>query len=242
MMNAGIGTTERPKKLVVIFSGYSGSSHEAGTIPTDLQLIHNPRLPWIEKVSRFDRLVHRLKFKKEKKSQIDEPVAGAYTFVSRNYEPGNQVILIVDTILPRDEATLLEAAVILAGHLNNGTRPRHPLETEPSTGSNAPERPIPIHGVIVDGSYTPESISQLSDQLKSRFPRGVEHIVCFRKEHNYSCSTISNPHGHIIAREMCFYSDGLWPHIFTVFLFFPLVARQLRAPVVFDQELSLLRA
>ncbi|CUA69008.1 hypothetical protein RSOLAG22IIIB_08260 [Rhizoctonia solani] len=55
------------------------------------QLIRISRLPWIDRPSRIDRLVDRLKLRKEKKLPYEDVVEDAYTFISQNSQPSNQL-------------------------------------------------------------------------------------------------------------------------------------------------------
>ncbi|KAH7332886.1 hypothetical protein B0J17DRAFT_148695 [Rhizoctonia solani] len=203
-MSVDRGPVERPKKIIIVLSSYSGSGNESTTIPTDLneypQTVHLQRLPWIEKPSRIDRLVDRLGLKKDRKLPIDDAVAGSYKFISRNYRTGDHLILVVDVILPRDEKSLIDAAETLAKHLHNGTIPRHLPKTQSEDGSYALGRCIPLYSVIVDGASVSESISDWNDQIKSRFPPGIKYITCSRGD--YSCSTMSNPDGGLDSREV----------------------------------------
>ncbi|CAE6424093.1 unnamed protein product, partial [Rhizoctonia solani] len=161
-----------PRKLVVILSGYAGSSHGDKPMGSDMdgypQLIRILRLPWIDRPSRIDRLVDRLKLTKEKRLPYEDVVEDAYTFISQNYQPGNHVVLIVDVLRPDDQKALSDAAETLARHLYNGTDPRYLQKPQSKDESNPAESSIPVHCVIVDDTNATSGPSEWNDQIKSR--------------------------------------------------------------------------
>ncbi|KEP45289.1 hypothetical protein V565_291830, partial [Rhizoctonia solani 123E] len=140
---------------------------------------------WIEKPSRLIRFATRLGMTKEDKPMMDA-VERAYAFVTGNYRQGDQVTPLV--VLLRDRQ--LDAAEMLAKHLHGGIRPGDLSRVHfKNVGDVLPGR-IPIHCVAVYGLGEKSSASEWNDELKSRFPAGIEHIVCWSYwEGHRSCAT-----------------------------------------------------
>ncbi|KDN39966.1 hypothetical protein RSAG8_08415, partial [Rhizoctonia solani AG-8 WAC10335] len=164
------------------------------------QLVH--RQPSIKMPSRLVQFATRLRLMNGNKPLMDA-VAETYAFVSDNYRQGDQVILLVKPFVPIDSILDLNAAEMLAKHLHNGTRPKDLSHVQPSDGRVPPVR-IPIHGVAVEVLGRVEGIAELNDELKSRFPPGIEHIICWRYGGGYqSCATRYDVGGGMISREIC---------------------------------------
>ncbi|KEP45272.1 hypothetical protein V565_294240, partial [Rhizoctonia solani 123E] len=147
--------------------------------------------------SLFIRFATRLGLTRVNKPMMDA-VEKTYAFVAGNYRQGDQVILLVGSYNGRH----LDAAEMLAKHLHNGIRPGDLLRVQSKNAGDVPPGRIPIHCVAVNGLGERSSVSERSDELKSRFPAGIEHIICW----DYwkavrSCDTRYDAEGSIISRE-----------------------------------------
>ncbi|CAE7215324.1 unnamed protein product, partial [Rhizoctonia solani] len=119
-MNASNTVIKQPRRLVAyIYDGYPQiiDYMSENSQPGRPQLVYKTKLPDPEKPSRSSWLAARVGLKKERKSTTNDTVAEAYTFLSNNYEPGDQVILRVDPYIERYQASLLNTAETLAQHL-----------------------------------------------------------------------------------------------------------------------------
>ncbi|KDN43074.1 hypothetical protein RSAG8_06397, partial [Rhizoctonia solani AG-8 WAC10335] len=169
------------------------------------QLVHNQDN--IKRPSRLVRFATRLGFMNGNKPLMDA-VARAYSFVSDNYRQGDQVVLTVNPWYAIDSDLNQKATEMLAKHLHDGTRPKDLSHIQPSDGGVPPAR-IPIHGVAARVSGRVEGIAELNDELKSRFPPGIEHIICWRDDGDYqSCATRYDVGGGMISREICIARDA----------------------------------
>ncbi|EUC53471.1 hypothetical protein RSOL_003280, partial [Rhizoctonia solani AG-3 Rhs1AP] len=164
------------------------------------QLVHHQED--IEKPSLFIRFSTRLKLTKEDKPLMDA-VKETYAFVSGNYRQGDQVTLFVNSYHDRN----LDAAEMLAQHLQDGTRPCDlPRVQSKNVGDVRPVR-ISIHCVAVLCVGGRSSASE-QNELKSRFPAGIEHIICWNYVNGFrSCATRYDADGSMISREMCITND-----------------------------------
>ncbi|CAE6362764.1 unnamed protein product [Rhizoctonia solani] len=209
-----------------------GTGGRIGTIERDQnkrpQLLHTGFVPrdeaflrgYLERNSpkppRIDRLLVCLRRKinpsyKPSKPQletephIDVAVAAAHTFLSRHYQPGDEVVLVASQYLPYDNAS--KALEILARHLQNGTKPHQPPEKRITNKDDAPAQKIPIHGVVVDvGSPSTPNISLMNDQVQARFPPQIPHMVyCSEMEDGgyWSFSTKYHSDGSSASQEVC---------------------------------------
>ncbi|CAE6486365.1 unnamed protein product [Rhizoctonia solani] len=188
-----------------------------------------PSLPPPPRPSRLERLWGRLG-RKPPPSKVSEDVkqemakvkqsnaqaiASAHGFVTYNYQSGDQVIL-----LPQQSSGgghVVEAMEILARHLHNGTTPGEPSEAQPEREENTPGRQIPIYAVaeICRWWNSPtESVSVTNDGLKSRFPPGIEHIICCQRSfpEARSCSTEFDLDGGVISREISMHDTANIAH------------------------------
>ncbi|KDN38243.1 hypothetical protein RSAG8_09642, partial [Rhizoctonia solani AG-8 WAC10335] len=159
----------------------------------------------IKRPSRLVRFATRLGLMNGNKPMMDA-VAKAYAFVSDNYRQGDQVVLVVNPKYTMDSDLHLNAAEMLAKHLHDGTRPKDLSHIQPSDGGVPPVR-IPIHGVALEVSGRVEGIAELNDELKSRFPPGIEHIICWKYGYQ-SCATRYDMGGGMISREICIAGDS----------------------------------
>ncbi|CAE6421895.1 unnamed protein product, partial [Rhizoctonia solani] len=239
------GVAKRPKRLVVGLTYTGSASIFYPMIQTDrhnpLQLVSRHYIPQfkLDEPSLLDRLAAQLRLNKGNKQPVDKAVAEGYDFVSRNYIPGDQVVLVARPRYKEDPDLYVEAAETLARQLHNGTGPSDCSNLKPINGGEAETKRIPIHGVAVIGMYSVsqserikvwfqtqlasseskvDSMSEWSDELKSRFPLGTEHIICNKwedgKEH--ACWTRFGPDGGIISRQIFLCTDSLgwdmWIH------------------------------
>ncbi|CAE6542918.1 unnamed protein product [Rhizoctonia solani] len=154
------------------------------------------------------RFAARLGLTKGNKSMMNA-VESAYSFVSRNYKPGDQVILYVRSYAV-DSDLNLKAAETLAKHLHDGTRPGDRPESHPSSGHHESPGKILIHGVVIQVFHGTRQIREVNDEPKSRFPPGIEHIVCFTHADDRSCATRFDKTGGIVSREICISSSNYW--------------------------------
>ncbi|CUA67934.1 hypothetical protein RSOLAG22IIIB_07619 [Rhizoctonia solani] len=189
------------------------------------QLVH--KTPWIEKPSLMVRFAARLGLTKGNKSMMNA-VESAYSFVSGNYEPGDQVMFVATSWWEHDLANVvlaslyvdlrlfgsdldLKAAETLAKHLHDGTRPGDRPESHPSSGHHESPGKIPIHGVVVEAYRETRQMCEVNDELKSRFPPGIEHIICWTSAvSGRSCATRFDMTGGIVWREIYISPDGGW--------------------------------
>ncbi|CUA67954.1 hypothetical protein RSOLAG22IIIB_07636 [Rhizoctonia solani] len=171
------------------------------------QLVH--KTPYVFQPSLMVRFAARLGLTKGNKSMMNA-VESAYSFVSGNYKPGDQVILYVLSH-GIDSDLYLKAAERLAKHLHDGTRPGDRPESKPSSGNNESPGQIPIHGVVVWVVVETRQMGEVNDELKSRFPPGIDHVICFTYvEGHRSCATRFDMTGGIVWREICISSGGDW--------------------------------
>ncbi|CAE6524055.1 unnamed protein product, partial [Rhizoctonia solani] len=160
-------------------------------------------LGYIEKPSFFIRFATRLRLTKENKPMMDA-VKETYAFLSDNYRQGDQVTLLVDSYRDR----YLDAAEMLAKHLHDGTRPSGLPRVQSRNGGDVPPGRIPIHCVAVWGLGKKWSVSERNNELKSRFPAGIEHIICWNYGNGFqSCATRYDADGSMISREICISRD-----------------------------------
>ncbi|CAE6480186.1 unnamed protein product [Rhizoctonia solani] len=135
----------------------------------------------------------------EDKPMMDA-VKQAYAFVTGNYRQGDQVTLLVWSSPDRN----LDAAEMLAKHLHDGIRPGDLSRVQSENVGDVPLGRIPIYCVAVWGAGEKSSVSEWNDELKSRFPAGVEHIICWHYENGFrSCVTRYDADGSMISREIC---------------------------------------
>ncbi|CAE6398236.1 unnamed protein product [Rhizoctonia solani] len=191
-MNIDAGVVKHPRRLVVSFGYYDG-----GMIRTDdgdrPQLVHFQKK--IEKPSLLIRFATRLGLTKGNKPMMDA-VKETYAFVTGNYRQGDQVTLLVWSAFDRN----LDAAEMLAKHLHDGTRPGDLLSVRSKNVGDVPPGRIPIHCVAVDNYGERSSVSEWNNALKSRFPAGVEHIICWDYENgSRSCATRYDVDGKMFA-------------------------------------------
>ncbi|CAE6460743.1 unnamed protein product, partial [Rhizoctonia solani] len=174
------------------------------------QLVHHQDK--IEKPSRLIRFATRLGLTKEHKPLMDA-VEKAYAFVSGNYRQGDQVTLLVDSFYARQ----LGAAAMLAKHLHDGTRPGDLSRVQSGNVGDVPPGRIPIHCAVVSGLGEKSSVCERNDELITRFPAGIEQIICYDYGNGFqSCATKFDASGSMISREICISRDDrdyeLWRH------------------------------
>ncbi|KAJ1302322.1 hypothetical protein OPQ81_001138 [Rhizoctonia solani] len=223
-MSGDVRDSKHPRRLVVVFydddswnfAGYMNQNDE-GDYP---QLIHQQKISRHSpkpnaKISRLKRLLMSFRVKPtpvnvpgKLKPLGDEAIVEAHGFVSRNYRVGDQIILLADQGNSGDH--LVKAMESLATHLYKGTRPIEPSQIQLDYEENVLEQGLCIYAIAVELGHAVESVSLLNNQLKSRFPPGIEHIKCQTSSigGSWSCSTIFDPNGGIISREICFYEDS----------------------------------
>ncbi|CAE6395461.1 unnamed protein product [Rhizoctonia solani] len=174
------------------------------------QLVYKRQLPYIAKSSRSSRLAVRAGLKKNRKSSIDDTVAEAHTFLLHNYEPGDEVVLRIDPYLEKYEASLINTVGNLARHLHDGTHPSGLSSIRSGNGSDSPVRHIPIHCIVVLSCARKESVAKWNDELKSRFPPGIEHIISwtYAGDISQSCSTYFHTDGSMVSRKLCFFQGA----------------------------------
>ncbi|CUA76447.1 hypothetical protein RSOLAG22IIIB_06278 [Rhizoctonia solani] len=136
--------------------------------------------------------------------------------------PSLYVELVLDGI---DSDLNLKAAEMLAKYLHDGKRPGDRHKSQPSSGNNESPGRIPIHGVVVRFERKKRGMCKVNDELKSRFPPGIEYIICythFRGEQ--SCVSRFDMTGRILSREMCTSPDigwDLWTHCTKHVMYWP---------------------
>ncbi|KEP46911.1 hypothetical protein V565_175980, partial [Rhizoctonia solani 123E] len=172
-----------------------------------LQLVHLQE--HIERPSRFIRFATRLGWKTKDKPMMNA-VEKAYAFVSDNYKQGDQVTLLVWSC----HARRLDAAEMLAKHLHAGIRPGDLSRVQSKNVGDVPPGRIPIHCVAVEGLGERSSVSEWNNELKSRFPPGIEHIICWGYENGTrTCATRYDADGKMFAltfnqSKICIPSGG----------------------------------
>ncbi|KDN38251.1 hypothetical protein RSAG8_09650, partial [Rhizoctonia solani AG-8 WAC10335] len=210
VLNVDPRSGEHPKKLVVLFTYYTCDMIETdeGYCP---QLVHFqgqiPRPP------RLVRFATRLGLTKGNKPHIDDAVAKAYMFVSRNYAPGDQVTFVaIESFHEIDTDPSMVAAITLAKHLHNGTRPDGLSKVQSGNAGDVPARRIPIHSVVVTVWDEIETFFVWNDELRSKFPPGIGHLVCCASvsKGSSSCSTTYESDGSVVSREICISPDTHW--------------------------------
>ncbi|CAE6465808.1 unnamed protein product [Rhizoctonia solani] len=178
------------------------------------QLFHQQKIPWYWKPSRTDRLIGLLRLNQQNKSIAEEAAAGAHRFICDNYRPGDEVILMVDDYGSNPHP--LEAAEILAQHLDRDIRPAQYRQMRLGDARISARQRIPVHCIAVYrwGDHQ-ESICIANDQMK--FPPGIQHFIVGGWSHNgyWSCSTTCDLGGGMIAREICCYTGDVdWSSAF----------------------------
>ncbi|CAE7058249.1 unnamed protein product [Rhizoctonia solani] len=200
-------TAGKPSRRLVVWFG---------TVPYHLVKAdcgHRPQLVYhqssIKPPSRLARFATRLRLVKENKPLLDA-VKNAYRFIANNYTPGDQVILVAwhyaSLLLDLDHT--VRVFELLAKHLHDRTRPGNLFDLQSDNQRDISASRIPIYAVAVGGVQM-QSHSAWSDRLKSRFPPGIEHIICWNYRHDtfFSSSTAYNPDGFVISREICISGD-----------------------------------
>ncbi|CAE6451778.1 unnamed protein product [Rhizoctonia solani] len=132
-----------------------------------------------------------------------------YRFISGNYRLGDQVALHINPHII-DHDVYLDAAVILAKHMHEGTHPVDPLMNQDHASSaffsllkvyHEPPRRMHIHAVAVEVPRGPKTISEVNDELKSRFPPEIEQFICWTNGLDaQSCCTRFGMDGSIVSR------------------------------------------
>ncbi|CAE6497838.1 unnamed protein product [Rhizoctonia solani] len=222
-MNIDTGVVKHARRLLVEFAYYFGDiiRTDDGNRP---QLVHFQKK--IEKPSLLIQFATRLgltkgvvayKYPHEliERCVEDKPmmnaVEKAYAFVSGNYRQGDQVTLLVYSYFDR----LLDAAEMLAKHLHDGTRPGGLSRVQSKNVGDVPPGRIPIHCVAVSG-LGGRSVSERNDELKSMFPPGIEHIICWGYVNGTrTCATRYDADGSTISREIYISENGgygQWMH------------------------------
>ncbi|EUC56736.1 hypothetical protein RSOL_191950, partial [Rhizoctonia solani AG-3 Rhs1AP] len=204
-MNIDAGVVKHPRRLVVSFG--LGDDYMIRTDTGDRpQLVYYQDC--VEKPSRLIRFATRLGLKDK---PMMDAVEKAYAFVSGNYRQGDQVTLLVYSYFDR----LLDAAEMLAKHLHDGTRPGGLSRVQSKNVGDVPPGRIPIHCVAVSG-LGGRSVSERNDELKSMFPPGIEHIICWGYVNGTrTCATRYDADGSTISREIYISENGgygQWMH------------------------------
>ncbi|CAE7107423.1 unnamed protein product [Rhizoctonia solani] len=215
---------KHPRRLVVNFWGYvctflmrisafaigDDSAKADSWIKTNdgdrPQLVHTLNQNRIKQPSRVVRFARRLGLTKGDKP-VFEAVDKAHRFITRNYAPGDQLILCVSTNDKWETDRSAKVLDVLARHLHDGTIPAKLANAQPGNGGDITGRQIPIYGVVVYPSLLDEihSITTWSDWLKSRFPPGIQHIVCYSYDDGFhSCSTTYDLDSGMTSRELRF--------------------------------------
>ncbi|CAE6464799.1 unnamed protein product [Rhizoctonia solani] len=230
-----------PRRLVVYFD-WDHRDYLPDMIQDDKgirpQLVH---LEWIRPLpapSRLERISSFLGLKlppskasKEVSQHNDQAIASAHGFVSLNYRPGDQVILLTIEMGVKEAIRAME---ILGRHLHDGTTPGKPSTAQPGGENIAPRRRISIHALVVIGAWwedVDEGMPWIDDELKARFPPGIEQIIYYVRHDraHWCCSTVWDLDGGIVSREVelsllkhrlrslitshckiCIYNDDKW--------------------------------
>ncbi|CAE7168800.1 unnamed protein product [Rhizoctonia solani] len=190
---------KHPRRLVVNFWDYTGNliNTDDGDRP---QLVHEQG--WIDRPSRLVRFA-TFGLVKGDKSML-EAVKKAYMFITRNYAPGDQMILYASARYKWETDPYAKAAEVLARHLHDRTSPAKLADAHPGNGGDLNGSRIPIYAVVACPSYRDEiqSMSTWSDWLRPRFPP-VQHMVCFGDAGDFrSCSTMYDMDGALISEEV----------------------------------------
>lgn len=168
--------------------------------------------PTSDKSSVLGRLGHRLGLPSAK--QVTSPevfmaVERAYEFVMSQYKLGDQVVLVAESWSQREQ--LIDALELLSLCLTTGTRPAQaqlPLNAEWEMMGN---ECIPVRGVVAGSEFSHEHPIVASNQLVSRFPASIEHIIWAgsppSNDSTCTCSTIRSSTGQITSKEACFYPE-----------------------------------
>ncbi|KAJ1302243.1 hypothetical protein OPQ81_001064 [Rhizoctonia solani] len=215
-MNPGTNGVKGPRKLVIVFgNGYIGSLnwmiHDQGDQNGCPQLVHRHLFDH-RKLSLLDRLLIWLRLKQASTPRVDQAVAEAHEFLSNKYRPGDQVILAAFDWGKTQSST---AASILASHLYDGTLPQHANSAQSGNEGRVAGRRISIHGIAVLLWGSTKNATVVNDELKSRFPPGVEHIITHMVDSDnpahHSCSTTLDLDGGMVSRETSHFTDAdLW--------------------------------
>ncbi|KAJ1302228.1 hypothetical protein OPQ81_001051 [Rhizoctonia solani] len=225
-MNEEANGVKGPRRLVVNFYGDGYSSYLDDMIGgggnNHLQLVHKQRF---RHPPLLDQLLIRFRLK-SRSTYMLSAVEEAHKFLTRNYQPGDQVILLAYCYSPKEAP--FESLAVLARNLAGRITPPQPWyrrtkptrTIEPSRMGREGEmdisgQPIPIYAVILNALMSVDSISSLNIQMQSRFPPGVEYIISHggNSGEYASCSIRCDSAGAIVSKEICLYNNAYtsWP-------------------------------
>ncbi|CAE6473541.1 unnamed protein product [Rhizoctonia solani] len=142
----------------------------------------------------------------EDRRRISGAVAKAYRFLSRNYRPGDHIVLAVDPVHGESTDLHLGAVEMLVRHLYDGTCPDGLPKVQSVDKGDALEKRMPIRCVLVGAFSSVGSISARSKELTFKLAPRVEQIICWDFVYGSSqcCSTRFDSEGVVISREICF--------------------------------------
>ncbi|KAJ1302229.1 hypothetical protein OPQ81_001051 [Rhizoctonia solani] len=201
-MNEEANGVKGPRRLVVNFYGDGYSSYLDDMIGgggnNHLQLVHKQRF---RHPPLLDQLLIRFRLK-SRSTYMLSAVEEAHKFLTRNYQPGDQLIGIL-LLAQRSSFRVI-------GSSSKESR-RMGREGEMDISG----QPIPIYAVILNALMSVDSISSLNIQMQSRFPPGVEYIISHggNSGEYASCSIRCDSAGAIVSKEICLYNNAYtsWP-------------------------------
>ncbi|CAE6446336.1 unnamed protein product, partial [Rhizoctonia solani] len=111
---------------------------------------------------------------------------------------------------------------------HDGTSPADRSNPKPRNAGGTAKKRIPIHGVAVHVQYgsNVDSMSGWNDELKCRFPPGIEHIVCYNWEvrNEQGCWTRFGADGSMMSRQifLCpkYLGSAMWIHCTKHFIYY----------------------
>ncbi|KAG8726639.1 hypothetical protein FRC11_014760, partial [Ceratobasidium sp. 423] len=153
-------------------------------------------------------------------------VSDAYGFLSKQYQPGDEIVSLVMTGVAQDWAVLPSVARVLAEHLGAGTEPlRVAPDSDPAEDAERDlfgdrpneEPPNNLLGKRVESSVaivyrSQNPISETNNFLLEEFPLSVTQVFSFNWAtdlENY-CNTIRDDKGQVISREVCYFNTMQW--------------------------------
>ncbi|CAE6473745.1 unnamed protein product [Rhizoctonia solani] len=229
-----------PRKLVCVFGSEFYSDHAESRLLAQ-QMVRNPT----EQLLRFEQAetplpttspkpigikgILGLKSSSNKASPpppYTKAVSGAYGFLSKWYQPEDEIILMAVTGHSEEWAVLYAAVKVLAEHLEAGTEPIR-VETDPDPAiekerdvfNDRPqdEPPNPLLGITIESTValtyrSSQSLSEINNRLLEDLPLSVKHIFSFNwatGKENY-CDTYRDAMGQIISREASYFKEMNW--------------------------------
>ncbi|KAH7332901.1 hypothetical protein B0J17DRAFT_149189 [Rhizoctonia solani] len=163
---------------------------------------------------------------KESPPPYTQALSDTYGFLSKHYQPEDEIILFPITGLEEDWTVLCAAARALVEHLEAGTEPpRVAANPDPAIDKDRDifgdrpqvESPNNILGKRIESRLaivyrSTEPVTEINNLLLQEFPLSVKQIFTFSwssGRENY-CNTFRDSAGQVTSREVCYFKDIQW--------------------------------